>query len=111
MTQKMPIPEFKWKQSICATCEYWGGEHELDFQNAGVCFRIKNFCHGQRQMMPVIIHTIFGRSFRFGRSSAQWKSALRLCIIPGNGEVVTIGKVISRRIGKTDRSMTFEFTG
>ena len=35
MTQKMPIPEFKWKQSICATCEYWGGEHELDFQNAG----------------------------------------------------------------------------
>ena len=35
MTQKMPIPEFQWKQSICATCEYWGGERELDFQNAG----------------------------------------------------------------------------
>lgn len=34
MIQKTPIPESQWKKSICATCEYWGGERELEFQNA-----------------------------------------------------------------------------
>ena len=29
---KTPLPEAHWKQSICATCEYWGGERDLDFQ-------------------------------------------------------------------------------
>ncbi len=33
MTQKVPLPESQWRMSICATCEYWGGERELDFQN------------------------------------------------------------------------------
>ena len=44
MTQKMPIPEFQWKQAICATCEYWGGERELDFQNARLMYVRAQYC-------------------------------------------------------------------
>ena len=38
MTQKTPIPEFQWRQEICCTCEYWGGERDLDFQNARLMY-------------------------------------------------------------------------
>ena len=44
MIQKMPIPEFQWKQSICATCEYWGGERDLDFQNARLMYVRAQYC-------------------------------------------------------------------
>ena len=33
MVRKGPIPEFMWRKAICGTCEYWGGERTLDFQN------------------------------------------------------------------------------
>lgn len=36
--QKAPLPEARWRESICATCEYWGGERELDFQNARLMY-------------------------------------------------------------------------
>ncbi|MBE6375778.1 MAG: hypothetical protein E7050_04860 [Lentisphaerae bacterium] len=44
MTQKTPIPEFQWKQAICASCEYWGGERSLDFQNAKLMYVQAQYC-------------------------------------------------------------------
>ena len=38
MIQKTPVPEFQWKQAICCTCEYWGGERDLDFQTAKLMY-------------------------------------------------------------------------
>ena len=38
MTQKTPVPEYWWRQNICCTCEYWGGERELDFRNATLMY-------------------------------------------------------------------------
>ena len=38
MARKTPMPEFQWRQELCATCEYWGGERELDFRNAQLMY-------------------------------------------------------------------------
>ena len=44
MTQKMPMPEFQWRQELCGTCEYWGGERELDFRNAQLMYVQAQIC-------------------------------------------------------------------
>ena len=44
MIQKTPVPEFQWKQAICCTCEYWGGERDLDFQNARLMYVRAQYC-------------------------------------------------------------------
>ena len=54
MVQKTPVPEFWWRQNICCTCEYWGGERELDFRNVKLFHILAQFnpqplCAGARR--------------------------------------------------------------
>ena len=71
MTQKTPIPEFQWKQAICCTCEYWGGERDLDFQNAKLMY-VRAQYYPQPQCAGARMNTAQGPTNRACPAYKRW---------------------------------------
>ena len=69
--QKTPLPKSQWKESICATCEYWGGERDL-------FFLFRKLIHLQVQMTPrvkctgTLQNTCLSPQKRACRSYKRW---------------------------------------